>query len=374
VHTLPDMGLRFVLPLLALLGQPHPAQLHVSPQVLVLPARSYRDGIAAAQAKQWDVAAERFREAIARDPNERPGYFPHYWLGVAYDELHETSKAFAEWKESQRQGAIKGSSEEAEMKKRISAHMHTSALPQIHIVLPPQPQPIPEHQVILSQTLPTDTNVTTTMSQTAAMTTDTIATTATTTTASTDTTTTEHHHDPTTPEGKLFNEIDERFKALNPGQLLITAPQEMRVAVPVPFVLRIAAKDQSEGITSDLPAGGVTATSTIHITPMMRATLVGAGFTIQNNSQEEQIIGGGSPTEWSWQVTPIESGNRELVATVYVEIDGKVKGTSRRWPVHVRGNAGQATSLFLSKNWQWLASTLIIPLVLFFWRQRKKQT
>ena len=374
MHTLPGMELRFVLPLLAFLGQPHPAQLHVNPHVFVVQtaARSYRAGIAAAGAKQWDVAAERFRDAIARDSNERAGYFPHYWLGVAYDELHETSKAFAEWRESQRQGAIKGSPEEAAMKQRTSAHMQTAARPPIHVGLPPlQPQPIPEHQVILSQTLPTDTSLTVTKSETAAMTTDTTATTASTATASTDTTT-EHHHDPTTPEGQLFDAIDKRFKALNPGELLITAPPEMRVAVPVPFVLRIAAKNQSDGISSDLPSGGVTATSTIHITPTMRATLAGAGFTIQNNSQEQQIIGGGSYTEWSWQVTPIESGNRELVATVYVEIDGKVKGVSKRWPVHVSGNASRSTSHFFATYWQWLLTTLIIPLF-FFWR-KKKQT
>lgn len=367
------MGLRFVLPLLAILGQPHPAQVHVRPQLLVqTAARSYRDGIAAAGAKQWDVAAERFREAIAHDPNERPGYFPHFWLGVAYDELHETSKAFAEWRESQRQGAIKGSSEEAVMKERMSAHMVTSAHPPTHIVLPhplplppePQPQSVPPSHVILSQTSAADTSSTTT-SETVAMTTD--------ATTTTDTATpTEHHHDPTTPEGQLFNAIDERFKALNPGELLISAPREMRVAVPAQFILRIAAKNQSEGISSDLPTGGQTSTSTLHVTPTMRATLAGTGFTIQSTSQEEQLIGGGSFTEWSWQVTPLESGNRELVATVYVVLDGKVKGVPKRWPVHVSANTGQSVSHFFATYWQWLLTTLIIPLVLY-WR-KKKQT
>src|SRR5947209_12469428 len=141
------MGLRFVLPLLAMLGQPHPAQLHVDPHVFMTkPAQAYRDGVAAAQAKQWEVAAERFRQAIASDPNERPGYFPHYWLGVAYDELHQTSNAFAEWRESQRQGAIKGTPEEAIIKQRMSAHMHTAAHPSFHVILPPPPQPQPVSQ------------------------------------------------------------------------------------------------------------------------------------------------------------------------------------------------------------------------------------
>ena len=368
------MALRFVLPLLALLGQPHPAQIHVAPHVFVqTAAQAYREGLTAAEAKQWDLAAERFRQAIARDANERPGYFPHYWLGVAYDELHETSKALAEWRESQRQGAIKGTPEEALMTQRIKAHMRTSARRPTHVVLPPplppEPQPQPQSTTVLTMTTATENVPTTTMTSTEALTTATTET-GTTTAA----TATEHHHDPTTPEGELFNEIDRRFKALNPGQLLISAPKEMRVGVPVPFVLRIAAANQSDGISSDLPAGGQTATSTIHVTPKMRATLSGTGFTIQSTSQEEQLIGGGTPTEWSWQVTPTESGNRELVANVYVELGEHVKATPKRWPVHVSANPGRSVSQFLGSNWQWLSSTLIIPLVLFFWRQRKKQT
>jgi hypothetical protein len=358
------MPLRFVLPLLAILGQPHATQLHVAPHVLVqTAAQIYKEGLTAAGARQWDAAAEHFRQAIARDANERPGYFPHYWLGVAYDELHETSKAFAEWKESQRQGAIKGTPEEAMMKQRMKAHMQTASRPPIDISIVPPPLP-PQPRTTTAFVLSTDTGSipTTTMTTTAAMTTGTVAT------------TTGHHDDPTTPEGKLFNEIDQRFRALNPGQLLISAPHEMRVGVTEPFILRIAAANQNDGISSDLPTGGQTSTATLHVTPKMRATLAGTGFTIQSTSQEEQLIGGGSFTEWSWQVTPTESGNRELVANVYVELGDQVKGIPKRWPVHVSGNPGRSFSQFLKSNWQWLSSTLIIPLVLFFWRQRKKQT
>ncbi|HEX3577766.1 MAG TPA: hypothetical protein VHY33_04305 [Thermoanaerobaculia bacterium] len=367
------MALRFVLPLLAILAQTRSAQLRVDPRVLVVQtaAQSYKAGIAAAEAKRWDLAAEDFRQAIKLDPNERPGYFPHYWLGLAYDELHQTSNAFAEWRESQRQGAIKGTPEEGAMKQRMSAHMKMAVRPPVHIVLPlplpqPSPPPAPQPHVILSQTSTTDTGLTTTSSETAAMTTGATETTGT-------ATTTEHHHDTTTTEGQLWSEIDRKFRELNPGVLFISAPTEMRVAVPQTFVLRIAPANQSAEISSDLPTGGQTSTSTIHLTPTMRATLAGSGFTIQSNSSEEQIIGGGSYTEWSWQVTPLESGNRELVATVYVEIDGKVKGVAKRWPVHVSANAGRSFSQFLGTYWQWLLTTLIIPLVLF-WRRQKKQT
>mgnify|MGYP001791461067 CR=1 FL=1 len=143
------MALRFVLPLLAILGQTRSTQLHVDPRILVVQTapQIYKEGIVAAEAKRWDLAAEDFRQAVARDPNERPGYFPHYWLGVADDELHETAKAFAEWRESQRQGAIKGTADEAAMRKRMSAHIQTASHPPRHpIPLPPPPQPQPGSQ------------------------------------------------------------------------------------------------------------------------------------------------------------------------------------------------------------------------------------
>jgi hypothetical protein len=378
------MALRFVLPLLAVLVvQPQATQVHVGPRVVVLSAEEiYRAGITAATQAQWSVAAERFRQAVAREGHERPGYFPHYWLGVAYDELHETSKAFEEWRESQRQGAIAGTSEEAAMRRRMAAHMQTASrpprgtvlhpLPQPQPVLPPPLPPQPRTTTVLSSTAVAPIHPTT-MTHTAAMTTAT-ASTATSTATTGSATTTEHQHDPMTPEGQLFDEIDRRFKALNPGELLIGAPHEMRVGVTEQFILRIASAGQNDGIASDLPTGGQTSTSTLHVTPMMRATLAGTGFTIQSTSDEKQLIGGGSFTEWSWQVTPTESGNRELVANVYVEIDGRVKGIPKRWPVHVSANPGRSFSLFLKSNWQWLSSTLVIPLALFFWRQRKKQT
>jgi hypothetical protein len=65
------MAFAFAL-LVGLIGQPHPAQLHVAPVVLTQSAAQlYKAGLAAASAKQWDVAAERFRDAIARDGKER---------------------------------------------------------------------------------------------------------------------------------------------------------------------------------------------------------------------------------------------------------------------------------------------------------------
>lgn len=211
----------------------------------------------------------------------------------------------------------------------------------------------------------TDTAITGTTGTMSTETTDTSVTTSTTTPSTTSTAFT------LTPEEQ---QIDNEFKAMNPGKMLINAPQTMRVGVAERFVLRIASAGQSAGMADDLPASGQSTTSVLHVTPKIHATLAGNGFTIQNTSPEEQVIGGGSFTEWSWNVIPTESGDRELVVSIQVVLKEGVKAIPKRWPVHVSPNARRSASLFFAKNWQWLSSTLLIPLLLFFWRQRKKQT
>lgn len=209
---------------------------------------------------------------------------------------------------------------------------------------------------------------------TATMRTDTTGTSAM-STGTSGTTSTSGTSGPMTPDEQLAAEIDRRFRALNPGEILIHAPHEMKVGVTEQFVLRIASAGQKEGIDQNLPGNGQTATSIVHVTPVMRATLTGDGFTIEKTSPEEQIIGGGSYTEWLWQVTPNASGDRELVANVQVVLDNRVKAMPiARWPVHVSGNPSRSIRMFFASYWQWMASTLVIPVVLFFWRQRKKQS
>jgi hypothetical protein len=359
------MGTLVILTLLLAGGQPSARVLQRDSHVFVrvqTPEQLYAAGVAAAAAKQWDVAAQRFREAIAGDPTERAGYFPHYWLGVAYDELHDTAKALAEWRESLRQRAIAGTPEEAAMKKRMSAHMRFAVLPSLpgpstHLPLPPQGTTQGERMMIDTAATAT-TGTTATASTTAA--TDTAATTDTTATIP------EHHHDLSTPDGKLFHEIDQRFQELNPGQMLINAPHTMRVGVTERFILRIAAAGQTAGLATDL--SGPSTTSEIHVTPLMRATLAGNGFTITPLSPEEQYIAGG-PAEWSWQVMPTVSGDHDLVLSVQVELDGRVKAIPKVWPVHVSANPVH----FFATYWQWIITALIIPLVVIFLQQRKKK-
>jgi hypothetical protein len=76
---------------------------------------SYKAGLAAVAAGNWQEAADRMREAIALRPDEsvrltlrfyfKP-YVPQYYLGRALFELGDCAGALAAWEESEGQGAV----------------------------------------------------------------------------------------------------------------------------------------------------------------------------------------------------------------------------------------------------------------------------
>jgi len=228
----------------------------------------------------------------------------------------------------------------------------------------PSPQPAAESEALVATRIAAQNDRRKHLARTVTATTRTTSTTGTTRTTTAG----------QTPEQQLNADIDRRFRELNPGEMLINAPHEMRVGMAERFVLRIASVGQNKGITADLPAGAQNATSEVHVTPTMRAKLSGNGFVIEKTSPEEQIIGGGTFTEWLWQVTPTDSGDHELVANVQVVLDGRPKAfPAKFWLVHVKPNVIRSTKLFIKSNWQWLLTAMIIPLAGFLWRQRKKK-
>ena len=76
---------------------------------------AFKAGLKALDNQQWDLAAEKMREASAGRSEEggrlltKGGfrrYLPHYYLGVALFKLGDCESALASWAESERQGVV----------------------------------------------------------------------------------------------------------------------------------------------------------------------------------------------------------------------------------------------------------------------------
>jgi hypothetical protein len=121
-------------------------------------------------------------------------------------------------------------------------------------------------------------------------------------------------------------------------------------------------------------------TDTIRIAPVMRARIVdpsnGINFIIASKTNAEQFLEIGDYTRWTWDVTPLNKGKNKLSLIVDV-----MYGTnSKSYQVYdgfiyVYSNETffQKITKFLSKNWQFILSSLLIPFSVFLYNRYKKK-
>jgi hypothetical protein len=334
----------------------------------------YHEGVRAAVAGDLRRANDLLSRAARADGQEKPNYYVHYWLGVVREKLGDREGALREWRLSVQQSVAVDRTDVTVRLRALEEGHPIRTMPRaerpptasrppgpVTMTLPPTatmglpPPPLPPEAT------------TTTIAMTT--TTDTVVPTATTATI------TETPH--TGPDAAAFDEIDRRFKELNPGEVVFTAPETMRVADTYEVSLRIAAKNQDAGILEGLPEGATSTAEQEHITPVMEARLSGgAGVDVQALGKDEQSVAGGGFAEWRWNVTPKRSGSQRLTATIIAhltypngrDIPKTLRTLTRK--VEVSANVGDSIKTFLASYWQWLTTTLIIPIGLFLYRRR----
>ena len=364
-------------------------------------------------AKRGDLkrAEELIAKAIAIDPHEAPDYQVHFWNSVVLSALGneagarkelsqsahtpevnrrftamkattpqqraENARSDAMFLEARRTKSFRAAEDAMKAGKfdeaqTLYARSLTEPRPQlftaIHPIPLPQPPPPPPPQPTQTATMAMVTEGTTETMTPAPPPTTTTAVTATTATTATSTTATTG----TAPD--VFEEIKKRFENLSPGTVVFNAADRMKVSHTEIVVVRIAPKGEASGITAGLPEGTSTAPQE-HITPTMAAKLDGVGFDIAPLTPETQLVAGGGFAEWRWNVTPTESGDHDLNLSIIAKLDQfeRVVGPPRTHHVHVDGDPMATFADFLQKNWQWLASAIVIPLIALLWRSRAKR-
>jgi hypothetical protein len=101
---------------------------------------------------------------------------------------------------------------------------------------------------------------------------------------------------------------------LPPGGLALDAPSKMVQGVPRIFTARVSFGKISPQITEGMPATATTEPIE-HVSEEMRVTLMEKEkdtFSIREMSEPTQIIAGKPYAEWTWEVTPLQSGSHAL--------------------------------------------------------------
>jgi hypothetical protein len=143
------------------------------------------------------------------------------------------------------------------------------------------------------------------------------------------------------------------------------------------------AKLEAEGRSTVAQAKGISTPSRSNIqvvaaeailVPKMTASLSGIGFKIIPELERQQSILLSTPTRWTWHVSSAESGLQTLSVRLpgQVKIDGnEIQRTFYEYTHDVEVSVGLLG--LIQSYWQWITSTLLIPLVAWAWSQYRKR-
>jgi hypothetical protein len=158
-----------------------------------------------------------------------------------------------------------------------------------------------------------------------------------------------------------------------PGGILWNPPDKMRMARPERIEVRIGDADVAvDKLREGLRGRGTPRIDTLEITPLMRVALTAdpKDFSIQVLSTQDQLVRPRSVARWDFDVTAQRSGlhRLRLLASMRVKAESKdevVDLPSYESEVRVSVAPIHAVGKFCGKNWQWIAGTVAIPLLVW---------
>ena len=167
------------------------------------------------------------------------------------------------------------------------------------------------------------------------------------------------------------------------GWIAYSVPEEMKVAKSYSIKVRISKKTGQT--KSDLILGNHDAINNPHLPSIatiedvkvsgeMSAELRadGESFDIKALSTPVQNIDNESYTEWEWIVTPKKSGSSPIKLIIKVkELNKDIVVFNKS--IKIQKNVTVAVEGFFEKYWQWLMTTIIIPIFIYFWNRKKKK-
>ncbi|WP_367111419.1 hypothetical protein [uncultured Psychrobacter sp.] len=112
----------------------------------------------------------------------------------------------------------------------------------------------------------------------------------------------------------------------------------------------------------------------IIVSNRMKATLIAESFEVKELTTDIQAVSNNNDTTWKWSLLPHQPGNHNihLALIAYIEINNRetpLPVISFDRTIKVEISYWQRIVSFYLKNWQWIWSGIMVPVVLFSWEK-----
>jgi hypothetical protein len=176
-------------------------------------------------------------------------------------------------------------------------------------------------------------------------------------------------------------EFQKQLQSLVQGHILFNPPDQMVQGEIRHMVVRIS-RDLTEDLRKNLKGAGKVQIEELQVGDFMSVKVEDRDGGLEvKGSPEEQYLTPREYTQWSYDLKAVKPGETTLLLVVGVRIKFEKGGQEVRYkPVFDKQIFVEVNSLymfygFLVKNWQWVATSILIPLVTAFiviwWRARE---
>jgi hypothetical protein len=200
----------------------------------------------------------------------------------------------------------------------------------------------------------------------------------------------ESYHRAGMPDYSNISIVDNTDNNSSKGTIAYSVPKEMQVGKSYQIKLRIT-KEKGKEVNKTLVIGereisiadpsidSRVTIENIRVERTMTAQLLSEddAFKVTPLNTDKQVIEDGEYTEWGWVISPLKSGKTylKLIIKIKIEADGEINYKDIvvfDKNIEVKANVSLGVKSWFSEYWQWLMTTIIIPLVVFFYKKRKK--
>lgn len=164
-----------------------------------------------------------------------------------------------------------------------------------------------------------------------------------------------------------YEVLQQEIERLPIGKISFNPPATMKVGVKERIETRIS-RDINTDLVTSLKGRGLPHVEELTVSELMKVRLSGVDFEINTLNEEEQIIANTGFTEWAWDVTPQNSGNKVLHLHVTLRIRLPFGEERKDHPVLdrkivVQVNPIYSVKIFVATYWKWLITVFILPLI-----------
>ncbi|MCH7950683.1 MAG: hypothetical protein IH875_09450, partial [Candidatus Dadabacteria bacterium] len=172
--------------------------------------------------------------------------------------------------------------------------------------------------------------------------------------------------------------VDRLLAEMEFGAIAFNAPTNINIDDSPQIQLILSLAETVAKLKQPIAEEGEKIGATIKVSERMEAHLSGYKFQITPITPEVQAVSKSQRTEWKWELHPKEEGKHELrlTLTALLEINGYSTPRAIRTfdkIIEVNVTPAQKIGVFFKGNWKWLWVTILVPLVGWLWRRRKKQ-